>query len=51
MNIAARIQEKCNEFKKTLLISEFIHSELQTNGSCNFELMGEELLRGKQEGR
>ncbi|MFT6871155.1 MAG: adenylate cyclase [Roseivirga sp.] len=50
MNIAARIQEKCNEFKKTLLISEFIHSELQTNGSCNFELMGEELLRGKQEG-
>ena len=50
MNIAARIQEKCNEFNKTLLISEFIHSELQTNGSCNFELMGKELLRGKQEG-
>lgn len=50
MNIAARIQEKCNDFEKTLLISEFIHSGLKSNGVFDLELMGEELLRGKQQG-
>ncbi|MBO3697420.1 adenylate/guanylate cyclase domain-containing protein [Roseivirga sp. E12] len=50
MNIAARIQEKCNHFEKTLLISEYVHSALDSNGACDFELMGEELLRGKQQG-
>lgn len=50
MNIAARIQEKCNDFGKTFLISEYVHSKLEANISCDLELMSEELLRGKQQG-
>ncbi len=49
MNIAARIQEKCNHYQETFLISEFVHSALEINDVCNFRLMGEELLRGKQQ--
>lgn len=50
MNIAARIQEKCNDFKKTLLISEYVHEALNGSSQCEFELMSEELLRGKRQG-
>ncbi len=50
MNIAARIQEKCNEYQETLLVSEDVHLALGTNSICNFQLMAEELLRGKQQG-
>lgn len=49
MNIAARIQEKCNDFDRTFLISEFFHSELQSNGVFDLELMGEEQLKGKRQ--
>lgn len=49
MNIAARIQEKCNDFDRTLLISEFFHKELSINSVFNLELMGDELLKGKNE--
>ncbi len=49
MNIAARIQDKCNDFNQTLLISENFHRHLNSNGIFDIELMGEEMLRGKQE--
>ncbi len=49
MNIAARIQDKCNDFGQTLLISEHFHAELKMNGIFEVQLMGEELLRGKNE--
>ena len=48
MNIAARIQSKCNDYNRTLLVSEFFHEQLTPNGLCDFELMGQEVLRGKQ---
>lgn len=50
MNIAARIQEKCNHYDKTFLISEFVHTKLDIDETCDLELMGEETLRGKQQG-
>lgn len=47
MNIAARIQDKCNDYGRTLLVSEHFQSRVKANGIFNFELMGEEQLRGK----
>lgn len=49
MNIAARIQDKCNDYGQTLLISEFFHSKIVENAICQLELMAEEMLRGKHE--
>lgn len=49
MNIAARIQDKCNDYDRTLLVSEHFHTNLKPNGIFDFELMGEETLRGKNE--
>lgn len=49
MNIAARIQEKCNHFDRTLLISELFHKELSFHSAFDLELMGDELLKGKHE--
>ena len=49
MNVASRIQEKCNDYNKTLLVSEYFHSKLHLNGVCKAELMGEEMLRGKKD--
>lgn len=49
MNVASRIQEKCNDYDRTLLVSEYFHSKLKVNGACEVELMGEEMLRGKKE--
>ncbi|MCE7995371.1 MAG: adenylate/guanylate cyclase domain-containing protein [Roseivirga sp.] len=49
MNIAARIQDKCNDYGRTLLVSEHFHNNVEANGIFDFELMGEEMLRGKNE--
>ncbi len=49
MNIAARIQDKCNDYDRTLLVSELFYTNVKANGIFDFELMGEELLRGKNE--
>ena len=47
MNVAARIQEKCNEFESTLLVSEHFLKKVHVNGYFSAHLKGEELLRGK----
>ena len=47
MNIAARIQDKCNDFDESLLMSEFFHTQLTSDEAFEVRLMGEELLRGK----
>ena len=49
MNIAARIQDRCNEYDQTLLASEFFSERLKESKAYDLELMGEELLRGKNE--
>lgn len=49
MNIAARIQDKCNDYGRTLLVSEHFHDNVGANGIFTFELMGEEMLRGKNQ--
>ncbi len=49
INITSRIQDRCNHFDKTLLVSELFHSQLNENGDFNLQLMGQEQLRGKRE--
>lgn len=49
MNIAARIQDKCNVFERNLLVSEYFRDKLDPDDFFRLELMGEELLRGKNE--
>ena len=39
----------CNDFGETLLVSGNFHSQLTSNGIFEAELMGEEVLRGKNE--
>ncbi len=46
INTAARIQSKCNEFKKGMLISAYLKDRLVTN-EFGFELLGSIALRGK----
>ena len=49
MNIAARIQDRCNDYGKTLLVSQFFSDQLSESERINLEFMGEELLRGKNQ--
>lgn len=46
INTAARIQDKCNEFDKELLISENLKNLLNTS-KFGFELLGDVTLKGK----
>jgi len=48
MNTTARIQAKCNEFKKELLVSETLKDRLDPTG-FGFEQLGDIQLRGKQQ--
>lgn len=47
INTAARIQGKCNDFRKELLISESLKNRLNTN-AFQFEMLGSIPLRGKE---
>jgi len=49
LNTAARIQGKCNDLGKRLLISEFLETQLDHDSDFSRELMGQVALRGKQE--
>ncbi len=49
LNTAARIQEKCNEFDKRLLVSETIKNHFNNQKGFTFELIGNILLKGKKE--
>lgn len=48
MNIASRIQEQCNKYGRSLLVSECFLDKVKNNGLCKVERIGEEQLRGKQ---
>lgn len=48
INTAARIQSKCNDFKKGLLLSETLLSKLELE-HYSFEQLGSIALRGKQQ--
>tara|TARA_R110002073_G_scaffold14554_3_gene59378 strand:+ start:1094 stop:2134 length:1041 start_codon:yes stop_codon:yes gene_type:complete len=48
INTAARIQEKCNELKQELLISENLKNKLSTSG-FTFNKLGSIELKGKEE--
>jgi len=49
LNTAARIQARCNEVGKDLLISHLILEKVDKDAEFSFELIGEEILRGKEE--
>jgi adenylate cyclase len=49
LNTAARIQAKCNEFQKRLLISESIKILLESQSEFKFELIKNVQLKGKEE--
>lgn len=48
INVTARIQEKCNEFESSLLISEDFLDRIHVNGKFKAEFKAEEKLRGKE---
>jgi adenylate cyclase len=47
INTAARIQDKCNQFQKRLLISETMKSELESKNQFAFSSIGDVSLKGK----
>lgn len=47
LNTASRIQDKCNEHNKPLLISNNMYKKMPSTGYCRFDLIGEMLLKGK----
>ena len=47
LNTASRIQEKCNEYKKSLLLSQQIKELIEDNEELQINLVGEIMLRGK----
>ena len=49
INIAARIQGRCNDYDQKLLVSQFFSEKLNHAGQFQINLMGEEVLRGKNE--
>ena len=49
INTTSRIQEQCNEFNESLLISEELLNKLQLNRKYKAISLGKELLEGKSE--
>lgn len=49
MNIAARIQDRCNDYGESLLASQFFSEQLAESEGFSLKLMGEEMLRGKNQ--
>lgn len=47
LNTAARIQGVCNDYKKDLIISEYLLSKMGTHPRMDVEMLGMILLRGK----
>jgi adenylate cyclase len=47
LNTAARIQDKCNDFQKRILISESIKKRLESQNLFDFSDIGNVSLRGK----
>ena len=49
LNTAARIQDKCREYDRDLLISENFGTEIHELNGFNKEFIGEVNLKGKKE--
>ena len=49
LNTAARIQGKCNEFQKRVLISESLKIQFEAQSEFDFELIDNIRLKGKEE--
>jgi adenylate cyclase len=49
LNTAARIQSKCNEFQRKLLVSEQIITHFEKQQTYGFEFLGDVILKGKEE--
>jgi adenylate cyclase len=49
LNTAARIQSKCNDYGKNLLVSEVLKNKLSAAGDIQFEFLGSDELKGKTE--
>ena len=47
LNTASRIQDKCNEYDKPLLISNNLYKKMPRTGFFNIDLIGEMMLKGK----
>lgn len=48
LNTAARIQSKCNEYQKKILISEQLKTYFDKQKSYVFQSLGDVLLKGKE---
>ena len=48
LNTAARIQSKCNDFQKKLLVSEKIRNYFEKQSTYHFDFLGYVLLKGKE---
>jgi len=48
LNTAARIQSKCNDFQKKLLVSEQIITHFEKQMTYEFEFLGNVILKGKE---
>ncbi len=48
LNTAARIQARCNEYQKKLLLSQDLKDQLDQNPAYHFEYMESIILRGKE---
>ncbi len=49
INTASRIQDVCNTYKKTFLISEILKNSSDGNSDLKFEFVDETILKGKTE--
>jgi len=47
LNTASRIQGKCNEYKKSLLLSQVLYEFIEDKEEFEINLVGEVMLRGK----
>jgi adenylate cyclase len=49
LNTAARIQGTCNDYQKKLLVSEQLKFQFEKQTGYGFELLGDVILKGKEE--
>lgn len=49
LNTAARIQGKCNEYQRKLLISEQLKTRFEKQTNYIFEFLGDTILKGKEQ--
>ena len=49
LNTAARIQGRCNEYQRKLLVSEQIKTQFEKQITYGFEFLGDVILKGKEQ--